>query len=136
MKAILKTFAIILLVLSGAAVSYFYMPVSHSAHFQENEEITVLVYDGGSIEKEIVIPPHSDLHTKLNDWLRSNSDGWNHSLVTYIPGIYFRSKGVGLNILGHGAIVNYEQWSSTGHTQIVKDLNTTRLKDELLQGLL
>lgn len=98
----------------------------------EGEEIVLLIYDEGRIEKKVVFPPYSDMHVKLNNWLSGNKDGWQHSIVSHVPEVYFRSKGVGVNLSEHYVVINYAQYSNERHTQIIKKLNDSEFKNELL----
>jgi len=132
LKFLLKFAVVVLTVLISAGVLFFYLPLSQNARFMEGEEIVFLIYDGGIIEKKIVFPPYSNMHIKLNNWLSGNKDGWQHSIVNYVPEVYFRSKGISVKLRGNYVVINYAQYSNEHHTQIIKELNDSEFKNELL----
>lgn len=131
-----KVLLLILSVLIIAVIAFFSIPVSQSAHFQEDEKITLVIYDRGHVEKEIAFPPHSDLHNMLNEWLKKHDSNWKHSIVTYTPHIYIVSKGISLNIGKNYVVINYAQWSNKSHTQVIQTFNSLGLQDELLRQVL
>lgn len=132
MKFLLKFSVVILAVLISTGTLFFYLPLSQDARFMEGEEIVLLIYDEGRIEEKVVFPPYSNMHVKLNNWLSGNKDGWQHSIVSYVPEVYFRSKGIGVNLSEHYVVINYAQYSNERHTQIIKELNDSEFKNELL----
>jgi hypothetical protein len=130
---VVKVLALILLVSILGVIAFFSLPVSQNAHFQENEKITLVIYDNGHIKKEIVFPPNSDLHKRLNEWLKKHSSNWQHTIVSYAPSVYLNSEGISLNILRNGVVINYAQQSDSTYTQVIQEFNGTKLQDELLR---
>ena len=133
MKLALKLVVLTLTLLLAGGAHFFYLPISHGAQFQANEEITLLFYGEEGIKKRVIFPPHSDMHKKLNRWLKTNDENWHHSVVSFAPTIYFLSKGIALNFKEDFTVINYSQLSKDRHTQIVKEQNFANFKNELLQ---
>jgi len=127
LKLISALIGIFVLFLAG----FFYIPVSHNANFDVNEEITLYMYNKSRPINKIVIPPNSDVHVELNNWLNSNNSNWNHDINSYAPSIYVRSKGISLNLFKSSSVLSYAQFSDSRHTQITQVMDNELIRNKL-----
>lgn len=130
----LKLILSVIIILSIVVIVFFYVPVSHKATFKDNEEITLLIYEKGSIKREITFPPNGKWHAILNKWLELNSENWSHSLNSYAPSIYIISKDISINLYNGFSVINYAHLSNGKHTQIVKSMGNNLIIRELIES--
>ncbi|WP_105257800.1 hypothetical protein [Pseudoalteromonas sp. T1lg88] len=131
---IVKYSAISVVMITGLiAVLFFNYPVSHNATFKNDEIITLFIYQSGVIKNKIEFPPNSKEHAILNNWLSSNSAGWSHDINSYTPSFYISSKGISINLKNGFSVINYAQYSKDRHTQIIKNMDNSRIIKELIE---
>lgn len=68
------------------------------------------------------ITPESANYQSLLNWFKSNSNGWQKSPASYVPGQVFKSENMTVNIINNLVIVNYQ--SKGAWSQLVKKANT------------
>ena len=61
----------------------------------------------GVTPKDCTISQDSEQYRTLSTWLSEHQDGWQSSLVTYVPNVVVIGQGFNLNFLGSAAVLNY-----------------------------
>jgi hypothetical protein len=57
--------------------------------------------------KRCAISQDSEQYKALSAWLRAHQDGWQRSVVTYVPSVAVTGDGFNLNFLHSAAILNH-----------------------------
>ncbi|VTR99424.1 hypothetical protein [Tuwongella immobilis] len=81
----------------------------------------VQVYQDGHPVRESTFAPGSAEERAIADWLAAHPDGWQRSLVTYVPGRMVRGDGFSLNLLPNGLCVLNDDLSAHPQ-QLVRQL--------------
>lgn len=68
--------------------------------------VTVSIYDAGSVVQTYEVAGDSPFGQKLSDYLTSLDDGWQTSLVTYAPLIHIQSDAGTILIQKQRVVVN------------------------------
>jgi hypothetical protein len=61
----------------------------------------------GAMVKRCSIKPDSEQYKALSAWLVGHQNGWQGSVVTYVPSVVLTGKGFNLNLLPSLAVLNY-----------------------------
>ena len=61
----------------------------------------------GAPIKHCAISRDSEQYKALSAWLGAHQDGWQTSVVTYVPSVVVTGEGFNLNFLHSSAILNY-----------------------------
>lgn len=136
-RRLLICFSIILLVPFVFVALCFFVPFPQWAQFDQSESIRFFVYPKGSGKPShsMEFPPKSELHEKLNSWLKDNWFGWRHSLITYGGEIMMYSNGANLFLNDGFVVLNYDDgcFFTPGYTQVVQRINAKQLIAELIE---
>ena len=62
----------------------------------------------GAPTKQCAISQDSEQYKTLSAWLRTHQDGWQSSVVSYVPSVVVAGNGFNLNFLHSSAILNHE----------------------------
>ena len=73
--------------------------------------------------------PGSVEYDMLVDWFRMNRDGWKNSTINFFPETVIYNKGMTINIVANGVVVDYRNGNRPGQ-QVVKDRNPEELNFE------
>ncbi|MBD8872230.1 hypothetical protein [Rhodanobacter sp. DHB23] len=61
----------------------------------------------GASTKRCAINQDSEQYKTLSTWLMTHQDGWQSSIVTYVPSLVVTGDGFNLNFLHSVAVLNY-----------------------------
>ena len=112
---------------------FFLAPFPQCAQFNRAEPIKFYIYEGASPSREAIFPPGSELHEKLNSWLKEHKFGWYHSFVTYGGEIMMYSPSASMFVYNGAIILNYStQWPTPLRSrQVIQKIDARGLLDEL-----
>jgi hypothetical protein len=71
------------------------------------ETFDIYVYVGGRAAEHCQMLPDDAKFMALNNWLRSNAQGWTFTPNTYVPGVLVSGKTFSINFQRSAAILNY-----------------------------
>ena len=92
--------ALLILALAGCAASLdFALP--------KDEELQLLIYEKGAVDKQCVISANGPTHEALASWLAANKSDWETTPATYAPGRLIQGSKFSINVQEPQIIVSH-----------------------------